>query len=63
MSGLRAEAPPGQIWVCRTCGRSAKRRCDVGQLACQLVAVLVHEWTVVRDPESGLVRKAKAVTP
>lgn len=59
-------APPGTVWVCAVCGRTAKDRhghpdADPGwDVSCMLHAVLAEESSLVRD-ERGRVTYCKEV--
>jgi hypothetical protein len=61
MINLNETAPEGQVFVCGACGKSAKRRVDVGDESCWLHSVLCYEDGIIRN-ERGLIVSAKAVS-
>lgn len=54
-------AGKGEIWVCAACGRTGKRRDQMGDTSCFLHAVLCEESSVCKD-STGRVVDCQAVT-
>lgn len=64
--GMHNEAPPGAVWCCSACGKTARNRhggrgADRGwDASCYMHATLVREDSIERDPATGRVKKATA---